>query len=317
MNTKLKIMADSRFASSNQNIVEQLKEKDPENIHKYILWNNKEIKIDGKSVFYNIIYTTHLLYEMTNIESFNVVRDAGLKNSNFLVWTGLRQSVPLKLRLHIPNFENILDLENFKCRDYYHHFIKQKYEKPNKWAKLRDEFNLEDKQLSEAFVMPLRVANEPYLRSFQYKVLNSILYTNELLWKIGYTSNPNCSFCHQTTETMSHILFDCSFSTSFWNEICDKILNKLNSCRCLSLEYREIILGYLTGEMDLLNYILILGKTYLWTCRYKETKPSFSHFERILLNKYQTEKYISFKSNNTNLFKKKWRNFEETILLID
>ena len=147
--------------------------------------------------------------------------------------------------------------------------------------------------------------------------LNSILYTNELLWKIGYTSNPNCSFCHQTTETMSHILFDCSFSTSFWNEICDKILNKLNSCRSLSLEYREIILGYLTGEMDLLNYILILGKTYLWTCRYKETKPSFSHFGRILLNKYQTEKYISFKSNNSNLFKKKWRNFEETILLID
>ena len=55
--------------------------------------------------------------------------------------------------------------------------------------------------------------------------------------------------------------------------------------------------------MDLQNYILILGKTYLWTCRCKETKPSFSHFERILLNKYQTEKYISFKSNNMNLFK--------------
>ena len=64
----------------------------------------------------NIIYKTHLLYEMTNIESFNVVRDAGLTNSNFLVWTGLRQ------------FENLFDLENFKCRDYYH-LIKQKYEK--------------------------------------------------------------------------------------------------------------------------------------------------------------------------------------------
>ena len=75
----------------------------------------------------------------------------------------------------MPNFENILYLENFKCRDYYHLLIEQKYEKPNKWAKLREEFNLEDKQLSEAFVMPLRVANEPYLPSFQYKVLNSIL----------------------------------------------------------------------------------------------------------------------------------------------
>ena len=35
--------------------------------------------------------------------------------------------------------------------------------------------NLEDKELSEAFVMPPRVANEPYLLSLQYKVINSIL----------------------------------------------------------------------------------------------------------------------------------------------
>ena len=75
---------------------------------------------------------------------------------------------------------------------------------------------------------------------------------------------------------------------------------------CLSLEYRDIILGFLTGEMDLLNEIIILGKAYLWTCRCKETKPSFNHFERILLDKYQTEKYISFKSNSINLFKEKW-----------
>ena len=209
--------------------------EDPENIYKYILWNNRDIKIDGKSVFYNhffdnnILYTTNLLYDMTNVESFNVVKDAGLKNSNFLVWTGLRQSVPLKLRFRMSNVENIFDLENFKCRDYYHYLIKQKFEKPNKWAKLREEFNLEDKQLSEAFMMPLRAANEPYLRSFQYKVLNSILYTNELLCKIGYASNPNCSFCHQTIETISHIFFECSFSSSFWNEVCDKILNKLKT----------------------------------------------------------------------------------------
>ena len=68
-----------------------------------------------------------------------------------------------------------------------------------------------------------------------------------------------------------------------------KNLNKLNSCVCLSLEYVEIILEFLTGEMDLQNSIIILGKTYLRTCRCKETTPSFSHFERILLNKYQTE----------------------------
>ena len=92
-----------------------------------------------------------------------------------------------------------------------------------------------------------------------------------------------------------------------------KLAKKL--CVCLSLEYRDIILGFLTGEMDLLNYIIILGKTYLWTCRCKETKPSFNHFERILLDKYQTEKYMSFKSNRINLFKEKWRIFEDLFLL--
>ena len=122
---------------------------------------------------------------MTNIASFNVVRGAGLKSSNFLVWTGLRQSVPLKLHCNVPNLKTTFDLENFKCRDYYFYLIRQKYERPSKWRKLKEEFNLEDKQISEAFAMPLRVANEPYLRSFQYKVLNSILYTNELLCKIG------------------------------------------------------------------------------------------------------------------------------------
>ena len=54
-----------------------------------------------------VIYTTYLLYEMTNLEFFIAVRDAGLKNSNFLIWTGLRQSVSLKLRVHVPNLENI------------------------------------------------------------------------------------------------------------------------------------------------------------------------------------------------------------------
>mgnify|MGYP000267765726 CR=1 FL=1 len=62
--------------------------------HKYIVWNSKEIKIDGKSVFYKryyskgikyteellyektnigIKYTKELLYEKSNIDSFNSV----------------------------------------------------------------------------------------------------------------------------------------------------------------------------------------------------------------------------------------------------
>ena len=59
--------------------------------------------------------------------------------------------------------------------------------------------------------------------------------------------------------------------------------------------------------------VVILGKSCLWTCRCKGNKPSLSHFKRILLNKYEPEKCTSVKSNNKQLFKKKWKMFEEKI----
>ena len=167
----------------------------------------------------NIKYTNDLLFDKSNIESFNVLRSQGLTKSNYLEWTGLRQSVPLDLRVTLPNFEVVLDLESFKCHDYYCLLIKQKYKKPSKWVMLKKEFSFDDKQVSEAFHPPVRVANEPYLRSFQYKVLNSILFPNDRLCKTGYISEPNCTFCHQLTETIPHILFGCSFSKFFWHEV--------------------------------------------------------------------------------------------------
>ena len=105
--------------------------------------------------------------------------------------------------------------------------------------------------------------------------------------------------------------FHCIFSKSFWNEVMEKILKKLSNCRCLSLSYQDIIISVLKEETDLVNYIIILGKSYLWSCRNKKAKPTFSHFKAILSIKYETEKYIHEKSNSMNFFTRKWKMFEE------
>ena len=87
---------------------------DPDRGHKYISWSNKKILIEGKTVFYRhysdngVIFTKNLLYDKTNTESFRVMKEQGLTNSNFLVWTGLRQSVPSKLRVNIQNFKTVI-----------------------------------------------------------------------------------------------------------------------------------------------------------------------------------------------------------------
>ena len=95
---------------------------------------------------------------------------------------------------------------------------------------------------------------------------------------------------------LSAITFEAIFASTFKREIGLQFFRSqhcIGSCRCLSI--RDIILGILKERMDLINYIVILGKTYLWTCRCKGINPNFNHFKIILEIKYETEKYIAFK----------------------
>jgi len=70
------------------------------------------------------------------------------------------------------------------------------------------------------------------------------------------------------------------------------------------------MIGILKEGMDLINCMVILGKTYLWTCRCKGINPIFNHFKKILEITYETEIYIAFKVNKMSQFKKKWEMFE-------
>ena len=140
---------------------------DPVNNHRYIIWNNKEILIERKSVFYRqyfdhgIKYTKDLLFGKTNIASFNAVKRQGLTKSNFLTCTGLRQSIPQNLCTSTsPNFKLVLNLETFQCRNYYSYLIKHVYERPRKWARLSEDFDLGDDQISDLYLLPIRVGND-------------------------------------------------------------------------------------------------------------------------------------------------------------
>ena len=130
---------------------------------------------DKRYLSKSIKYTKDLLYDKADVDSFNTFEGERFLNSHFLTWIGLRHAVTLNLRIHPPSFTVILD------PGYYSFLIKFKYEKPKKWAKIAEEFDLEDNCISETFSFPIRVCSEHYLRSFQYKVLNSILFTNEIL----------------------------------------------------------------------------------------------------------------------------------------
>ena len=157
-----------------------------------IIWNNQEIRINNKTVFYKTYSTSgincvsDLHFNLSNIESFNIFANT-IDKTNFLLWTGLRHSVPFDLRqtnchpsITDPSFNisnGLFDISKKKSKDYYSMLVSTKAKLPNYSQKLKRDFNFTDDQLIQIYSLPHTVAFEPYLKAFQYKVLNAILFT--------------------------------------------------------------------------------------------------------------------------------------------
>jgi len=145
-----------------------------------------------------------------------------------LVWAGLRHAIPSHLKtntnpvLEIPHSwrinNKVFDVLEKKSKHYYTLLLSTKAKFPNNAQVLKPDFNLNEEQLKKVFILPHTVSSEPYVRAFQYKVLNSILFTNTKLFKIGFITEDKCSFCKSESETLSHLLFDCIKTNSFWRD---------------------------------------------------------------------------------------------------
>ena len=85
-----------------------------------------------------------------------------------------------------------------KSKHFYSLLLNKKAQLPNMARKLENDFNFTSDQLQQMFNLPHQVALEPYVKGFQYKVLNFILYTNSKLYKIGYSTDDKCTFCKRS-----------------------------------------------------------------------------------------------------------------------
>ena len=284
-----------------------------------IIWNNKEIRIDKKPIYYKkyfdsgITHIHDLRFDLNINDSFSYVLNK-ISKISFLQWAGLRHSIPDFLKgdrnyiytltlssLQINN--NIFDAKRKKSRDYYSLLVMKKSQPPNIVHKWKSDFNISDDLLRESFILPHSVALESYVKAFQYKILNNILYTNTKLCKIGFRADDLCTFCEAERETLYHLLYQCTYARQFWNdfELCWFRLS--NQVVHLTLE--NVLFGMLSTQCPshtLLNYFIIIGKLFLWDCRRKQIHPKIQGYQNKIAIKYEIERKI----NKKNFFEKKW-----------
>ena len=74
----------------------------------HIIWNNKEIHIENKPVYYKkyfesgISFVKYLLFHLNIEESFNCVKRKVSCKTNLLMWAG--HSIPINLKLDTSEF---------------------------------------------------------------------------------------------------------------------------------------------------------------------------------------------------------------------
>ena len=282
---------------------------------KIIVWNFKEIRIDNKPVYYKknfnsgIIYIHDLLFNLNTIDSYSCFSNK-IAKSNFLQWAELRHSVPSHLKEISPDTTSpsllignkIFDIKDKKSKDYYSLLVSKKAQLPNIIHKLKSDFNFTTQQLKEIFSLPHLIALESYVKAFQYKVINSILYTNSKLCKIGFRINDACTFCNDEPENLYHFFCECPHSKTFWTDFESYWCHLSNQPIHLSAE--NVLFGILSKQCplsNLLNYFIVIGKLFLWDCRRSQTLPKIQGLQSKLKIKYETEKNI----NNKTFFEKK------------
>ena len=123
--------------------------------------------------------------------------------------------------------------------------------------------------------------------------------------------------CQSAQETLLHLLWECPITEAFWNSVQQFFVSvdlipafqALTSCQCLGLKGEKSAL--------LFNHCLLLGRFYIYSCKYKNIRPSSIEYVHQLRSNFKIEKHVSIITGTQNAFEKKWRKILQALKLLD
>ena len=293
------------------------------------LWFNPAVKVGGKSVNYNtfinknIIFISDLINERGEFITLEEARNSLEINTNFIQYNGLIGTLNrLKNDSHIeikrhnifrpihPKTIRTITIEEKGSKNIYKSLIQCTItpKAENKW---KTELNLgNDFDFKKIYQNIHRLTRDSNLKWFQYKIQHRLLATNKFLKQIGIRNEDHCSFCGRHTETFSHLFSDCETIESFWASTKNWLKTNLNQIE-VTFSKTDIILGKTTSKDFIVNWIILLGKKYIYNNRCKNTSPEIHGFKQFLKMNFSIEKQVAFNNCEWDAFNNKWSQYKK------
>ena len=136
------------------------------------------------------------------------------------------------------------------------------------------------------------ITNDAKFRSFQFKINNRILTTNDFVYKIGRSDNRKCTFCDLYIETISHLFGTCTIVLDFYAQLINFIQDRCN-VDLRFLQPRHYIFGYsCRDKVNLgLNKILLFARYFIYSSKCRNSKTlHLVNFLYYLKKQFEIEK---------------------------
>ena len=108
----------------------------------------------------------------------------------------------------------------------YQNLLKPLLSAPTAQSSLERVPKLTDIDFTKIYTLPRIITIESYLRTFQCKILKSILYLNERFFKFNVVESPLCSLCNQASESVLHHFCTCTNTCNLWRQLCAWLANQ-------------------------------------------------------------------------------------------
>ena len=293
-----------------------------------IIWNNKFICIDKKSVYRNDLVNLGIVKVGDLITDNNLFLHEdphvpiSLEQRFFIM--GVVHSLPSDWKTIIRSSVCTNEIKPIPCTPYiklncgsvpisdvtskqiYDSFLRKKQTPPTAQQKLTDKYSETSINWEKVYSLPFRTTLDSKLREFQCKILNNIVFTNDKLFRFGLSQSPNCTYCNEEPESIEHLLSRCKVSSEFWKEVLSWL--KDNNIIIESLNEIGLFLGNFekTEDFFIINHILLLGKYYIYVRKCHGSLPSLRGFIARIRRVYNIEFHIARERNKLTTHFKKW-----------
>ena len=216
--------------------------------------------------------------------------------------------------------ENVLlklNSSNKPSQAAYKILITKKSTRPEKsqkkWVRDCELVDVEDLDWESIYLLPRICTLSTKLRNFQFKFLHRRIATNSFLFKIKLLGSNLCCFCQTAQETLLHLFWECPITEAFWNSVQQFFVSVdlipasqvLTLCQCLGLKGEKSAL--------LFNHCLLLGRFYIYSCKYKNVRPSSIEYVNQVRCNLKLEKHVSIITGTQNAFQQKWHKILQSL----